>query len=128
MNDNNAESPETSKMSSSKLREIQAAFAKADANVTRGPLQKRLIMSPHFKIHIAGHSFPGWVGELGANPLPPGELVSRYKGSDPSAEDPGPDAEKQGYWLIHGPVRYVVEWYEAWLALVDAEKRLAKGE
>ena len=118
---------EIPKMSSEKLRQLQSAFVKADAKVTRGPLQKRLIMSPHFKVHVAGHSFPAWVGELGGNPLPPGEVVSRYKGSDPGADDPGA-SENHAHWLVYGPIRYVVEWYEAWLALLDGEKRLAKGQ
>lgn len=122
------DSDNSSKMTGEKLRELQAAFTEADKEVTRGPLQKRLIMSPHFKMHVSGYSFPCWVGELGANPLPPGHLVSRYKGSEPGVEDPGENADKEGHWLITGPVQYVVQWYQAWLALLDGEERLRTGE
>lgn len=116
------------KMTTAKLRELQDAFIAADSRVRRGPLKNKLIMAPTCKLHVGGYAFPGWVGELGANPLPPGEIVTRYKGSEPDADTEPEDAENQGYWLLTGPVQYVIEWYQAWLALLDGEKRLNKGE
>lgn len=120
--------PDLPKMTSEKLRQLQTAFIEADGRVTRGPLRQKLIMAPIFKIHVGGFAFPAWVGELGANPLPPGSIVSRYKGSEPGVKDEEDDAENKGYWLITGPIQYVVEWYQAWLALLDGEQRLNNGE
>lgn len=112
------------------LKELQQGLIAADQKVRRGPLRGKLVLKPHFRIQLGGFSFPAWMGNLGPNPLPPGEIVSRYKGSDPSAEmgDVHKDPEQAGHWLITGSVQYVVEWYTAWLALLDGEERLRKGQ
>ena len=109
------------------LRELQDAFIEADKKVRRGPLKGKLVLKPHFSIQINGYSFPAWTGELGKGvPLSPGDIASRYKGSSPAESDMG-DPEKEGHWIITGPIQYVIEWYSAWLALLAGELQMKKG-